>query len=119
MKVHKINSINSLILMIFGLWGFIDVNSPMPETGMSMTALIPVIFGFILLLCSKGIKNSNKVIAHIGVLVTVLILIGLGKPLGSQIEKGGIGLFRVSIMMLSSLTAFVYFIRSFIANRSK
>jgi hypothetical protein len=59
------------------------------------------------------------VIAHIGVLVTVLILIGLGKPLGSQIEKGGIGLFRVSIMMLSSLTAYVYFIRSFIANRSK
>ena len=119
MKVHKINFINSLILMIFGLWGFIDVNTPIPATGMSMTALIPVIFGFILLLCSKGIKNRKKVIAHMGVLVTVSILIGLEKPLGSQIEKGGIGLFRVSIMMLSSLTALVFFVRNFIDNRSK
>ncbi len=114
------NLINALTLVILGLWGFIDVNTPSLETGISWTALIPVFFGVILLLCNKGIKNGSKVIAHIAVVLTLLILIALvGKRLPISIENGGIGLFRVAAMSVISLLAFVSFIRSFIKNRKK
>ena len=46
------NLINSISLMVIGLWGYFDVLSP--------TALIPVSIGFILILCSRGLKNQNK-----------------------------------------------------------
>ena len=120
MTVEKMNLINALTLVILGLWGFIDVNTPSLETGISWTALIPVFFGVILLLCHKGIKNGSKVIAHIAVVLTLLILIALVvKRLPISIENGGIGLFRVAAMSVISLLAFVSFIRSFIENRKK
>ena len=120
MTVEKMNLINALTLVILGLWGFIDVNTPSLETGISWTALIPVFFGAIFLLCQKGIKNDSKIIAHIAVVLTLLILIALvGKRLPISIENGGIGLFRVAAMSVISLLAFVSFIRSFIENRKK
>jgi hypothetical protein len=120
MTAQKMNLINALTLVIVGLWGFIDVNTPSLETGISWTALIPVFFGAIFLLCQKGIKNDSKIIAHIAVVLTLLILIALvGKRLPISIENGGIGLFRVTVMSLTSLLAFIIFIRSFIENRKK
>jgi hypothetical protein len=120
MTAQKMNLINALTLVIVGLWGFIDVNTPSLETGISWTALIPVFFGAIFLLCQKGIKNDSKIIAHIAVVLTLLILIALvGKRLPISIENGGIGLFRVVVMSLTSLLAFIIFIRSFIENRKK
>ena len=120
MTAQKMNLINALTLVIVGLWGFIDVNTPSLETGISWTALIPVFFGAIFLLCQKGIKNDSKIIAHISVVLTLLILIALvGKRLPISIENGGIGLFRVAVMSLTSLLAFIIFIRSFIENRKK
>jgi hypothetical protein len=120
MTAQKMNLINALTLVIVGLWGFIDVNTPSLETGISWTALIPVFFGAIFLLCQKGIKNDSKIIAHIAVVLTLLILIALvGKRLPISIENGGIGLFRVAVMSLTSLLAFIVFIRSFIENRKK
>ena len=120
MTAQKMNLINALTLVIVGLWGFIDVNTPSLETGISWTALIPVFFGAIFLLCQKWIKNDSKIIAHIAVVLTLLILIALvGKRLPISIENGGIGLFRVVVMSLTSLLAFIIFIRSFIENRKK
>jgi hypothetical protein len=120
MTAQKMNLINALTLVIVGLWGFIDVNTPSLETGISWTALIPVFFGAVFLLCQKGIKNDSKIIAHISVVLTLLILIALvGKRLPISIENGGIGLFRVTVMSLTSLLAFIIFIRSFIENRKK
>ena len=120
MKSEKINLVNALTLIILGLWGFIDVNLPALETGVSWTALIPVFFGVVLLLCHNGIKNGSKVIAHVAVVVTLLILVALvGKRLPISIENGGVGLFRVAAMSLTSLIAFIAFIRSFIENRKK
>ena len=63
------NLINSISLMVIGLWGYLDVLSP--------TALIPVSIGVFLILCSRGVKNQNKIISHIAVLLTLLILIAL------------------------------------------
>ena len=123
MKAEKMNLINSLSLIILGVWGYIDVSNYALNTIISFehwTALIPVIFGFILLLCQNGIKNKSKVIAHIAVLVTLLIFIALvGKRLPISIEQGGVGLFRVLAMSLTSLIALILFIRSFIENRKQ
>ena len=113
MKPHKISFVNAITLISFGLWGYIDVDY-------SPTALIPVIFGIIILILNPGLKRENKVVAHIVVLLTFLILGGLVKPLMSTLGSGNtMGITRVFLMMLSTLMALIVFIRSFIANRSK
>ena len=110
MKTEQANLLNSLTLITLGLWGYFDVSSP--------TALIPVFFGVILFLCNRGVKNENKVIAHIAVLLTLLLLIALvGMRLPKSLDTGGIGLYRVLGMILTSTIAMVSFVRSFIANR--
>ena len=123
MTAQKMNLINALTLIALGLWGYIDVSNYKFATIVSFehwTALITVLFGIILLLCNKGIQNSNKAIAHIAVVLTLLVLIALvGKRLPISIDQGGVGLFRVLAMSLSSFIAFIAFIRSFIENRKK
>ncbi|CAI8214130.1 MAG: Uncharacterised protein [Cryomorphaceae bacterium] len=123
MTAQKMNLINAFTLISLGLWGYIDVSNYTLDTIVSFehwTALITVLFGIILLLCNKGIQNSNKAIAHIAVVLTLLVLIALvGKRLPISIDQGGVGLFRVLAMSLSSFIAFIAFIRSFIENRKK
>ena len=123
MTAQKMNLINALTLILIGLWGYIDVSNYKLATIVSFehwTALITVLFGIILLLCNKGIQNSNKAIAHVAVVLTLLVLIALvGKRLPISIDQGGVGLFRVAMMSLTSLLAFIIFIRSFIENRKK
>ena len=123
MKPYQANLLNSLTLIIIGLWGYFDVSDydlSVIKSFKEWTALIPVFCGFVLLLCHKGIKNNSKLIAHIAVVVTLLILIALvGKRLPISIEQGGIGLFRVILMSLTSLVALIIFIRNFISNRKK
>ena len=110
MNSFKANIINSLSLMFIGLWGYLEVVSP--------TALIPVIFGVILLLCTNGLKKQNKLIAHIAVLLTLVILVALiFMRLPKSLDSGGVGLIRVIFMILTSIFSMVYFVKSFIANR--
>ena len=98
------NLINSISLILLGVWGYID--------GSSITALIPTAFGAILLACAGGVKNQNKIIAHIAVLLTLLILFALlGMRLPKSLESGGIGLFRVLFMCGTSLLAMIYFVK--------
>jgi len=112
MNATKANLINSISLIAFGIWGYLEVNSP--------TALIPVGFGVALLLCNNGVKNQNKVVAHIAVLLTLVILLALvGMRLPKSLESGGLGLVRVIAMCGTSLLAMVYFVRSFIEARKK
>ena len=113
MKPHKISFVNAITLISFGLWGYVDVDY-------SPTALIPVVFGVIILALYSGLKKENKTVAHIVVLLTFLILVGLVKPLMSTLESGSVmGITRVVLMMLSTLMALVIFVKSFIANRYK
>ena len=112
MNATKANLLNSVVLIAVGGWGYLDGD------GKSITALIPVIFGVVLLLCYSGIKKQNKVIAHIAVLVTFICLLGLFMPLNGAIERGNdTAVVRVSAMIVSSLTALIFFIKSFIENR--
>jgi Na+/citrate or Na+/malate symporter len=123
MKTEQSNLLNSLTLITVGLWGYFDVSDYDLSVITSFehwTALIPVVFGFVLLLCHKGVKNNSKLVAHIAVVVTLLIFIALvGKRLPISIEQGGAGLFRVIAMSLTSFLAMITFIKSFIANRKK
>jgi hypothetical protein len=114
MNATKANLLNSIILIAVGGWGYFDGD------GKSMTALIPVIFGVVLLLCNNGVKNQNKVIAHVAVLVTLVCLVGLFMPLKGAIGRGNdLAVGRVSAMIVSSLIALVFFIKSFIEARRK
>ena len=110
MDAYKANLINSFSLIIFGVWGYIDSSS--------ITALIPVMIGGPLLVCSSGIEKGNKIISHLAVLATLVILIALiGMRLPKSLDQGGIGLYRVIAMIATSALAMIFFIKSFIQNR--
>ena len=112
MEASKANLINSISLIAIGGWGYFS--------GSSMTALIPVVFGVILLLCNNGIKKENKIIAHVAVLATFICLLGLFMPLMGAIERGdNLGIIRVTIMTLTCAMAIVTFVQSFIKARRK
>ena len=113
MKASFYNVLNSIVLISLGLWGYIDytdIQSP--------TALIPVGFGVILLLCTIGLKKENKIIAHVAVLLTLVILVALvGMRLPKSLDSGGVGLFRVIAMIATSVLSMVAFVLSFIKAR--
>ena len=110
MNSLKANILNSISLIVIGLWGYLEVISP--------TALIPVGFGAVLILCSSGVRKENKLVAHIAVLLTLLILIALvGMRLPKSFNQGGLGLLRVLLMIGTSTFSMVYFVKSFITNR--
>ena len=112
MEASKANLINSISLIAIGGWGYFS--------GSSMTALIPVVFGVILLLCNNGIKKENKIIAHVAVLATFICLLGLLMPLKGAIERAdNLGIIRVTIMTLTCAMAIVTFVKSFIKARRK
>ncbi|MFB1020619.1 MAG: TMEM14 family protein [Flavobacteriales bacterium] len=110
MKASFYNVLNSIVLISLGLWGYFDVQAP--------TALIPVGFGVILLLCTMGLKKENKIIAHVAVLLTLVILVALvGMRLPKSLDSGGVGLFRVIAMIATSVLSMVAFVLSFIKAR--
>ena len=109
MKAHVASLINAVILIGFGLWAYLGSETP------SKTALIPVVFGAVILSLYRGVKSENKIVAHIAVLLTLLILGGLVKPLTAALgREDGVALMRVSVMIVSTIVALVFFIKSFI-----
>lgn len=109
---HIANLIHATSLILLGLFGYLTSDTP------SITALIPVIFGVLLVACNRGVKNQNKAIAHIAVLLTLLIVISLIMPLRSSMGRGDMGaVARVLIMMSTGVLAMVSFIQSFRAAR--
>lgn len=110
MNSTNANIINSVCLIAIGLWGYLEVSSP--------TALIPVAFGTVLIFCTPGVKKQNKIIAHVAVLLTLIILVALaGMRLPKSLDKGGLGLVRVLLMIGTSALSMVFFVRSFITAR--
>ena len=112
MKPSISSLLNAIILISMGLWGYFESESK------AITALIPVIIGTILLLVNNGVKNENKALAHVAVLLTFLILLGLVKPLLGAFERENTyAIIRVLLMIISSLWAMISFIKSFISAR--
>ena len=112
MKPYTVNIIAGIVLILLSLWSFLGSDSP------SITALIPGIFGLVFLALSSPFKKENKVVAHIIVLLTFLLLISLIMPLRGVMERDDtIGLVRVIVMMGVCLIALVIYIQSFIRAR--
>ena len=114
MTTVRANLINSISLIIFPLWAYFTSETP------SITALIPTFIGVILFMCTTGIKNENKTIAHLAVGLTLLAVFGLVKPFTGAISRGdSIAMIRVVIMISTGILAMVIFIQSFIRNRKE
>lgn len=114
MKAHVASLINAFVLIGLGSWGYFSSETP------SMTALIPVVIGAILLLLNTGVKNENKVIAHIAVVLTLVAVLGLIMALMGSMKRENYGaVARVSVMILFTLIAMISFIRSFIEARKQ
>jgi len=106
--------INAFLLISLGAWGYLASDTP------SFTALIPVALGILLLIFNKGLKNDNKIAAHLVVLLTFIVLIGLLKPFSGALSRSDIpAITRVIIMMISSIYALITFIKSFIDVRKQ
>jgi len=114
MKVYMVSMLNAFVLMILGLWGYLGSEDP------SLTALIPVILGALLLSLIQQLRYGSKPMAHLSVIITLLILIGLIKPLsGAIMREDSNAIYRVSAMMVSCTIATAFFVRSFIMVRKR
>ncbi|MBK20865.1 MAG: hypothetical protein CMP63_00915 [Flavobacteriales bacterium] len=114
MKAHTASLINAILLITLPLWGYLSSETP------SITALIPAFIGVALLGMNYGVKKENKIIAHIAVLLTLVILFGLIKPLMGALGRGdGLAIGRVLVMIISTVMAMVFFVKSFIDARKR
>lgn len=112
MKAHTASLVNAIVLIAMGLWGYLASDTP------SMTALIPVFGGALLLPMTGGIRRENKIIAHVAVVLTLILMLGLFMPLQGALERSDtMAVVRVALMVATSLLAMIAFIRSFIAAR--
>ena len=112
MKPYQANLINAAVLIVLGLWGYFSSESPSP------TALIPVAFGAIFAIATPPFKKDNKIVAHIIVLLTFLLILALFMPLRGALERGDTSAaLRVGLMVISSLAALVVYIMSFVKVR--
>ncbi len=112
MKPFQANALNAVVLIIIGLWGYLGSSDPSP------TALIPVGFGVIFALVTPLFRKDNRIVAHIVVLLTFLLIIALFMPLRGAINRGDtLGIVRVALMLATSIFAMVIYIKSFIDAR--
>ncbi len=108
MNAYKAHLLNSVTLLIMGAWGYFATNSP--------TALIPVLIGVLLLSISQGVKNENKAMAHVAVIVTLLGVVAIAaKPLMSALDSDDITKkIRAIAMTVTGIIAMIFFVKSFI-----
>ena len=110
MKPHVASAINAAALILLAAWGYMASDTPSP------TALIPVLFGILLLTMNQGVMNENKAHAHVAVFLTLIVLIALVMPLKGAFGRGdNMAILRVGIMLLTTVIAMIAFVRSFIA----
>ena len=111
MRPYQASLLNSLTLIIFGTWGIFA------SMGSSPTIFIPAVLGVLLLAMNDGVKNENKHISHLVVLLTLLSF-GSIMPLMAGLNEGdALKIIRQSLILLSSFYAMVIFVKSFIQIR--
>jgi hypothetical protein len=109
MKPYLASLINAITLIVISVWAYFGASTP------SLTALIPALFGIILLALLPGVKSDNKVIAHIAVVITLVVFLALMMPLrGALAREDAMAMLRIGLMMASTLFAMIFFIKSFI-----
>ncbi|MFT3740165.1 MAG: hypothetical protein QM786_15560 [Breznakibacter sp.] len=114
MKPHHANLLNSITLIVMSLWAYFSSNEP------SLTAFIPAFFGVALWILNKGVRIEDKVLSHVAVVLTVVLLGALFKPLAGVVGRGdSLGIFRVVLMMATTLLALAFFVKSFVDARRR
>ncbi len=73
MKAASANLLNAVVLIAAGLYGYFGIAAS--DGSHSLTALIPAAFGVLFLIMHKGVANHNKVVAHVVVVLTLLLLV--------------------------------------------
>jgi hypothetical protein len=110
---HIVNLVYSIFLIAIGITGF--VLRYLEANDFQYTALIPSLFGIVLLPLSQGIKRENRIISHVAVLLTlilgvftlVMVIINLGD--GYMATRRGI-IFTL-IFISSFIVLGIYIIR--------
>lgn len=106
MNAYKANLLNATALILLSIWAYLGSINP------SITAFIPFIFGIILLSLNNGVQY--KIISQIRVaaVLTLLVFFALIKPLRGAIDRDdSMAVFRVGLMIFTSLLSLIYFIK--------
>ncbi len=112
MKPYFANFAFGLVLIILSAIGYFVSATP------SSTAFIPAAFGLVLISMTSGMRKDNKVIAHIVVTLTLLVLIALAMPLRGAVQREDSGaVLRIIVMMVAGLMAMAIYIKSFVDAR--
>jgi len=111
------NLLNAFVLIGAGLYGYFGVTSS--DGNHSLTALIPAAFGVLFLLMHKGIAHANKIISHVVVVLTLVLLIMCIMRF-IKIEEWDAKKYIFLACIISNSIALIFFIKSFIdARRSR
>ena len=73
MKAATANLLNAIVLIAAGLYGYFGIAAS--DGTHSLTALIPAAFGILFLAMQKGVANHNKIISHVIVVLTLVLLV--------------------------------------------
>lgn len=106
MNAYIANLLNATSLILLSIWAYLGSINP------SITAFIPFIFGIILLSLNNGVQY--KIISQIRVaaVLTLLVFFALIKPLGGAFDRDdSMSVFRVGLMLFTSLLSLIYFIK--------
>jgi hypothetical protein len=114
MKSSTFNLINAISWVLFGTISYFSTSIT------SFTAFIPVVAGIILMLLNRGVRSGSKIPGHIAVILTIIILVGLVKPLLGAIDRGDqLVSVMIIIMMLTGILSMAAFVKEFISVRKK
>ncbi len=114
MKAATANFLNALVLITAGLYGYFGVTAS--DGSHSYTALIPAAFGLLFLGLQKGVASANKVIAHIVVLLTALLLVMCIMRF-MKVDEWDTKKYIFLACIISNAVALIAFIGSFAAAR--
>lgn len=114
MKPVTINFINAVVLIIAGLYGYFGIAGASGSP--SLTALIPAAFGLLLILLGLFWNKAPKVVSHIAVTLTLILLIMVINRF-LKVEDWNIKKYIFSACILSNAVALFIFIRSFVVAR--
>lgn len=112
MKPYQINFVFGTLLILVSIWSYFSSESP------SLTAFIPAAFGGVFLAMTLAMKNGNKTVAHIVVVLTLIVVVMLAMPLRGAIQRNDTAaILRVALMMIAGVVAMAVYIKSFVDAR--
>lgn len=111
MKAAGANLLNAIVLIIAGIYGYFGITSD--DGTHSITALIPAAFGLLFLVLQKGVVNANKVVSHIVVLLTLVLLVMCILRF-LKIDEWDAKKYIFLTCIISNSLALIIFIKSFI-----